>query len=269
MAAQGPTTTDITMRAIITGAASGIGKAVALRLAREAHAQLLLVDVAAEKLDAVARELRTLGAQVETFSGDLTDVAVPGRVVAAAAQAFAGVDALISNAGVIKRGSLLDLTLEDYELGFAINTRATWLLAKAAHPHLKASKGAIVATASISAHAPTPPLGAYSASKAALVMLVRQMACEWGPDGIRCNTVSPGSTHTGMTDARYSDPQQHAAAAKRQPLQMVGSPEHQAAAIAFLVSPEAAYITGADLLVDGGLNTMLMPAAGMGDPWKK
>jgi NAD(P)-dependent dehydrogenase (short-subunit alcohol dehydrogenase family) len=175
----------------------------------------------------------------------------------------------VSNAGIIGRSSLLDLSLADYERSFAINTRATWLLAKAAHPLLAASKGSIVATASISAHEPTPPLGAYSASKAALIMLVRQMAVEWGPDGIRCNTVSPGSTHTAMTDARYSDPVQRAAAAQRNPLRTVGLPENQAAAIAFLLSPDAAYITGIDLLVDGGLSTMLMPASGFGDPWRR
>jgi NAD(P)-dependent dehydrogenase (short-subunit alcohol dehydrogenase family) len=262
------------MRAIITGAASGIGKAVALRFAQNAQgggndAQLLLVDIAKDKLAAVVAEVRDLGANAEPLVGDLTDVAVPARVVDAAASAFGGLDALISNAGVIRRGSLLEMTLEDYELAFAINTRATWLLAKAAHPLLKASKGCIVATASISAHQPTPPLGAYSPSKAALVMLVKQMACDWASDGIRCNTVSPGSTHTGMTDARYSDPVQREAAIQRNPLRMLGQPEHQAAVIEFLASPKAAYITGVDILVDGGVSTMLMQAMALGEPWKR
>ena len=126
-----------------------------------------------------------------------------------------------------------------------------------------------MATASISGHQPTPPLGAYSASKAAVQMLIKQMAVEWGPDGIRCNTVSPGSTHTAMTDKRYSDPAQRSEAAKKNPLQTVGEPEDQAAAIAFLVSKDAKYMTGTDLLVDGGLNTMLMPASAMGDPWNR
>ena len=88
---------------------------------------------------------------------------------------------MVSNAGVIQRASLLELEVADYDRSFAINTRATWLLARAAHPLLAASKGCIVATASISGHEPTPPLGAYSASKAGLLMLVRHMAVEWGP----------------------------------------------------------------------------------------
>ena len=263
------------MRVIVTGAASGIGRATALRLARDAagrrakQAEILLVDIAGDKLAEVAALLRAEDVHVESIAADLADESAAAQVVDAAARAFGGLDGLVSNAGVIQRSSLLDLTVADYERSFAINTRATWLLAKAAHPLLAASKGSLVATASISAHAPTPPLGAYSASKAALVMLVRQMALEWGPDGIRCNTVSPGSTHTAMTDARYSDPVQRAAAAQRNPLRAVGLPENQAAAIAFLLSTEAAYITGIDLLVDGGLATMLMPASGFGDPWRR
>lgn len=263
------------MKAIITGAASGIGRAVAFRINRDCSArdskpvQLLLVDINQQSLEEVATELRGEGVQVETFIGDLTDENVPAKVVAAAEKAFGGLDALISNAGIISRATLLDLTVADYQRSFDINTRATWLLGKAAHSLLAASNGCIVATASISAYQPTPPLGAYSSSKAALVMLIQQMACEWGADGIRCNTVSPGSTHTGMTDARYSDPNQRAEAATRNPLQMVGSPENQAAAISFLAGPDAAYITGTDILVDGGLHTMLMRASAMGDPWTK
>jgi NAD(P)-dependent dehydrogenase (short-subunit alcohol dehydrogenase family) len=262
------------VRALITGAASGIGRAVAGQMVSDAArgggvAKLMLVDVAADKLETAARELRADGGQIEVAVGDLADAGVPQRVVDAAARAFGGLDALISNAGIIQRGTLLELGVEDYDRCFAVNTRATWLLAKAAYRLLKQSRGCIVATASISAHHPTPPLGAYSASKIALQMLVRQLAVDFGPDGIRCNTVSPGSTHTAMTDARYSDPVQRAAAAQRNPLHMVGSPENQAAVICFLASPAAAYITGTDVLVDGGLSTMLMPASSFGDPWKK
>jgi len=263
------------MRAIITGAASGIGRATAFRLARDSvlrdqqPARLLLVDISKDGLAEATSLLRAEGAQADIFVGDLCDPSVAAAVVDAAHRAFGGLDALISNAGAIMRSSLLELSTADYERSFALNTRATWLLAKAAHPLLAHSRGCVVATASISAHEPTPPLGAYSASKAALIMLVRQMALEWGPSGIRCNTVSPGSTHTGMTDARYADPAQRMAAAQRNPLRAVGSPENQAAAIAFLVGPDAAYITGIDLLVDGGLATMLMPASGFGDPWSR
>lgn len=262
------------MRAIITGSAGGIGKAVAFKLnndakARGQQAHLMLVDLFADKLEAVAGELREQGAEVATFAGDLTKVEVPAEVIAATEKAFGGLDTLISNAGIISPGELLSIDLDTYEKTFAINTRATWLLIKAAQPMLKASKGSIVATTSISATNPTPSLGAYSASKAALLMMVRQLALELGPDGIRCNCVSPGSTHTGMTDARYSNPELREQAVMKNPLRMVGEPEHQAAAIAFLAGPEAAYITGENLIVDGGMQNNLMPASALGNPWKK
>jgi len=194
---------------------------------------------------------------------------VPQQIVDAAAAAFGGLDVIISNAGIIGRSSLLEMDADSFDRSFAINTRATWLLGKAAHPLLKASGGNIVATASISAENPSPPLAAYSASKAALVMLVRQMSIEWGPDGIRCNCVSPGSTHTAMTDARYSDPELRQQAQDRNPSRMVGLPEHQAAAIAFMASPAAAYINGVNLVVDGAMQNNLMVASALGDPWKR
>jgi NAD(P)-dependent dehydrogenase (short-subunit alcohol dehydrogenase family) len=262
------------MRAIVTGAAGGIGAATCRLLNEQAkaggaQAQLMLADLNGDALDILAAELAKEGAQTAVFTGDLSDPTVPGQLVEAAVAAFGGLDVLISNAGIINRATLLELEIEDFDRSFAINTRATWLLGKAAHPHLAITGGCLVATASISAENPSPPLAAYSASKAALVMLVRQMSIEWGPDGIRCNCVSPGSTHTAMTDARYSNPELRAEAERRNPSRMVGLPEHQAAAIAFLASPGAAYINGANLLVDGGMQNNLMVASALGDPWKR
>ncbi|MFA7555600.1 MAG: SDR family oxidoreductase [Spongiibacteraceae bacterium] len=262
------------MRAIITGAAGGIGLAVAKQLHRDSQArgeatQLLLVDINQDGLDALASDLRADGAQIETFVGDLSDVNVPQQIVDAVKAAFGGLDTLISNAGIINRATLLEMEVDQFDRSMAINTRATWLLGKAAHPLLKESGGNIVATGSISGENPSPPLAAYSASKAALIMLVRQMSIEWGPDGIRCNCVSPGSTHTAMTDARYSDPELRQQAQDRNPSRMVGLPEHQAAAIAFMASPGAAYINGVNLVVDGAMQNNLMVASALGDPWKR
>jgi NAD(P)-dependent dehydrogenase (short-subunit alcohol dehydrogenase family) len=240
---------------VVTGAASGIGRATALRLgADDETAELLLVDRDAAGLDAVARELP--GAT--TLVADLSDPAVGERVAAAAGER---VDVLISNAGVCTAAPLAELELDEYERTFAINTRATWLLAKALYPALREARGAIVATASISGEQPTAPFGAYSASKAALIMLVRQLAYEWGPDGIRCNCVSPGTVHTPMTDAVYSDPGKRAERASHIPLRRVAVAEDLAAAIAFLAGPDARYVSGVNLVVDGGLQTTLMPLA--------
>lgn len=262
------------MRAIITGAAGGIGLAVAKQLHQDSvtrgePSQLLLVDLNQEGLDSLAQELNKEGAQAEVMVADLSDPASPQRIVDMAKKAFGGLDVLVSNAGIINRASLLEVTVDQFDRSMAINTRATLLLGQAAHPLLKESGGCIVATGSISGENPSPPLAAYSASKAALIMLVRQMSIEWGPDGIRCNCVSPGSTHTAMTDARYSDPKLRTEAQDRNPSRMVGLPEHQAAAIAFMASPAAAYINGVNLVVDGAMQNNLMVASALGDPWKK
>lgn len=252
------------MKVIITGAAGGIGAGVAFQLAKGGGAALMLVDRDAARLEATAGQARALGAKVETLTADLGDVDAPADIVAKTVQAFGGLDGIVSNAGVLVGGALKDLTVENYELSFAINTRPTWLLGKAAHPHLAKSKGAIVATASLSAENATPPLGTYSASKAALVMLMKQMAVEWGKDGIRCNCVSPGPTLTPMTEKGYADPERKKQREQTIALGRLGAPEDIANAIVFLLGPNASFITGVNLFVDGGINEMLMPASGAG-----
>jgi NAD(P)-dependent dehydrogenase (short-subunit alcohol dehydrogenase family) len=257
------------VRAIVTGAASGIGRAVALRFARDAArkegARLVLVDRDAAALHKVCEEARRQGAACEPLAADLALPQTAQEAAALALERFGGLDALVSNAGIfVSRTPLVDMKLDDYERVFAVNTRATWLLAQQCRAMLRESRGCIVATASISADEPTATLGNYSATKAAVRMLVRQLAFELGPEGIRCNCVSPGTTRTGINDFILSDDAVRRARENWLPLRRVGQPEDIAAAIAFLTGAEAAYITGADLLVDGGLSTTLM--AGLAAP---
>jgi NAD(P)-dependent dehydrogenase (short-subunit alcohol dehydrogenase family) len=246
---------------IITGAASGIGRACAELLAAQGGHKLLLADRDAEGLASVAS---AIGASAATCTVDLATSDCGKKIVAAAVAHMDGIDAVISNAGIIMSGALVDLAPEDFDRVYAVNTRATWLIAQAAHPHLAKSKGAFVATASMSGTQATPALGFYSSSKAALLMLIRQLALEWGCDGIRCNTVSPGPTHTPMTATGYADPARKAQRESMIPLGKLGLAEDVANAILFLISPQASHITGIDILVDGGMSINLMPATGAG-----
>jgi glucose 1-dehydrogenase len=247
------------MRVLVTGAASGIGRATCLRLARDAAARgaaakVAAVDLAASpELDRLVDELRKLGADALPLHGDVGEADAPARVVGEAVARFGGLDGLVSNAGINRPGPLVQYSVDDWDRVFAVNTRATWLLAKAAHPALKASRGAIVAVGSMSGSHPHANLGAYGPSKAAVIMLVRVLAQELGRDGIRVNALSPGMVRTGMTEAVYSDP---AVAAERDalvPLGRVAAPEDMADVIAFLLGPDARYVNGHDLVVDGGV----------------
>jgi NAD(P)-dependent dehydrogenase (short-subunit alcohol dehydrogenase family) len=244
------------MRVLVTGAASGIGHATCVRLAREAKAagavaRVAAVDVA--PLETLAKELRELGAEALPIHGDMGTPDAPGRAVAEAVQRFGGLDGLVSNAGINRPGPLVEYAVEDWDRLFAVNTRATWLLAKAAHPALRDAGGAIVAVASMSGSNVHAGLGAYGPSKAAVIMLVRVLAQELGPAGIRVNAVSPGMTRTGMTARVYADARVAAARDALVPLGRVATPDDMAAAIAFLLSPDARYVNGHDLIVDGGV----------------
>lgn len=255
------------MRVIITGGASGIGLATAQLLAAEpwnGHAQLLLTGRNADALEEAAVAVRGNGAEVVTEVADLVEVEAPVRIVSRAAREFGGIDGVVSNAGMIKVGPLASLSVADYEQVMALNTRATLLLAQAAYSWLRQARGSIVATSSLASILPVPPLGMYSASKAALVMLIQQMAVEWGSDGIRCNCVSPGSTLTPMTASVYADAAERARRERGIALRRIARPEETAQAIAFLLGPRASFISGVNLMVDGGANLMLTTLTGAG-----
>jgi glucose 1-dehydrogenase len=247
------------MRVLVTGAASGIGRATCLRLARDAKGgqgptRIAAVDLApSADLDRLVDELRELGADAQPLYGDMGTADAPARVVGDAVARFGGLDALVSNAGINRPGALVDYAVEDWDRVFAVNTRATWLLGKAAHRALAASGGAIVAVASMSGSNTHANLGAYGPSKAALIMLVRVMAQEFGRDGIRVNSVSPGMVRTGMTARVYADARIAAERDALVPLGRVATPEDIADAIAFLLGPDARYVHGHDLVVDGGV----------------
>jgi glucose 1-dehydrogenase len=248
------------MNVLVTGAASGIGRATCLRLARDARAtgrtaRVAAVDIGPSAgLDALVDDLRKLDAEALPLHADMGTVDDPARAVGQAAARFGGLDGLVSNAGINRPGRLVNYTVEDWDRLFAVNTRATWLLAKAAHPFLKASRGAIVAVGSMSGSNAHANLGPYGPTKAAVIMLVKVLAQEFGPDGIRVNSLSPGMVRTGMTAAAYADPEVAAARDALVPIGRVATPEDMADVIAFLLGPDSRYVNGHDLVVDGGIS---------------
>ena len=243
------------MRIVITGASRCIGRASAFNLVRKHGArQVMLCDVAhLDEMAALAKELKGLGVDCRTMKADMARPDAPAKVVTAAAKAFGGIDAVIGNAGIAAPARLVDLDLATWDRVFNINTRANWLLGKAAYPHLRESRGSFVVIASMSGMIPQSPTGAYSPAKAALIMLAQLLAMEWAADGIRVNAVSPGFVHTSMTDAIYKQPKLARGRAALVPLKRIASPDDIANVVGFLVSAEANYITGQSLLVDGGL----------------
>ena len=247
------------MRVLVTGAASGIGRATCLRVARDARAhggaaKVAAVDLeGAAGLDGVVKELEALGAEALSIRADMADADAPARAVGEATARFGGLDGLVSNAGINRPGRLIDYPVQDWDRMFAVNTRATWLLAKAAYPALKAARGAMVAVASMSGSNAHANLGAYGPSKAAVIMLVQVLAQELGREGIRVNAVSPGMVRTGMTAQVYADQQVAADRDALVPIGRVATPEDIADAIAFLLGPDARYVNGHDLVVDGGI----------------
>mgnify|MGYP001323190602 CR=1 FL=1 len=259
------------MRAIVTGAARGIGRAIAERIAQDARQagtplKLVLVDQHADEVEAVAASLRAGDADVKALGGNMADPQLPAAIAQAAA-GWGGLDALASNVGYAQPGDLEAYTLEDWDRMFAVNVRSHWLLAKACFPLLREAQGKVVFTTSISGTNPTTPLGAYSPCKAALLMLMRQLSVEWAPKGIRVNAVSPGMTLTPGTSVVYQDPQVRQQREARIPARRIGTPQDIAGAVAYLLGPDADYVHGVELLVDGGLDKTVMVNPVM-DGWR-
>src|SRR5499427_8964113 len=184
----------------------------------------------------------------------MSSAQAPAHAVADAIASFGGLDGLVSNAGINRPGRLVDYAVQDWDQMFAVNTRATWLLAQAAHPALKAARGAIVAIASMSGSNAHANLGPYGPSKAAVIMLVKVLAQELGRDGIRVNSVSPGMVRTGMTEKVYDDERVARERDGLVPLGRVAAPEDIADVVVFLLGPDARYVNGHDIVVDGGMS---------------
>jgi NAD(P)-dependent dehydrogenase (short-subunit alcohol dehydrogenase family) len=243
-------------RAIVTGAASGIGRATAELLAAEGAA-VVLADLDEGGGEAVAGAIRAAGGRATFVRCDVTSADDCRRAVEACAAAFDGLDVLVNNAGIIRRASVLDTTEAEWDAVMAVNVKSVFLMSKFAIPVMaSAGGGSIVNTASGWGLVGGTKAAAYCASKAAVINLTRAMAIDHGPAGIRVNCVCPGDTDTPMlrSEARQlgEDVGAFLAGAAERPLGRVGTPEDIARAILYLASDAAGFVTGTALVVDGG-----------------
>jgi NAD(P)-dependent dehydrogenase (short-subunit alcohol dehydrogenase family) len=236
--------------AIVTGAARGIGRAIARHLLDEGW-RIGAVDLPKSGL---TRSFPPRQRNVLAIEGDVSDETSTRAAVQTAVERFGRIDAVVSNAGVMVRKPLRQLTLADWRKVIDTNLTATYLLARAAEKQLRAAKGAIATIASTRALMSEPDTESYAASKGGLVALTHALAVSLGPD-VRVNCISPGWIATafeGTSNLRRKDHLQH-------PAGRVGRPEDIAAMVAYLLDAErAGFITGANLVVDGGMTRKMI-----------
>jgi NAD(P)-dependent dehydrogenase (short-subunit alcohol dehydrogenase family) len=239
--------------ALVTGAASGIGRATAIRLAHEG-ATVVATDLRREPLDELLAELNGSGNPTLGLECDVSSADSVRRAVAAAVERFGRLDVLCNIAGILRFDHTHELSLEDWNQVLTVNLTGTFLMCQAALPHLLASKGTIVnmaSTAAISAH---PWTAAYSASKGGVLALTLALALEYGKQGVRVNCTCPGAIKTPIRyQFRLPDGANPKLLERIMPFNGFAEPEACAAAIAFLASEDASHINGTALRVVGGM----------------
>jgi NAD(P)-dependent dehydrogenase (short-subunit alcohol dehydrogenase family) len=244
-----------TRTVIVTGASSGIGRATALRLARDGFA-VLAVGRDERALAEVCRDIERAGGRAARLVADVTTADAPQAIVDRARSLFDGVDVLINAAGIIASGSVEETADDGWDVMMDVNVRAPFRLIRQAAPGLAERRGSVVNISSVAGTRSFPGLAAYCVSKAAVDQLTRCAALDLAPRGVRVNAVNPGVVVTnlhrrgGMDEARYTAFLAHSASTH--PLGRPGTPDEVADLIAFLVSPAAAWMTGETIAIDGG-----------------
>jgi NAD(P)-dependent dehydrogenase (short-subunit alcohol dehydrogenase family) len=246
--------------ALITGGASGLGLEVARQMAA-AGARLVLIDWDQKSLDSAAASVAKGGGEVRSLQGDVSDPATATAAIDLAKSEFGRLDILFNNAGIdpLRARSVVETEISDWGRILDVNVTAAYLMSRAAVLLMReGGGGSIVNTASIAGIKPAGDEAAYSVSKAAMISLTGSLALDFAADGIRANCVCPGFMEMVMTDRRKDLTEEEQAAradgaAARVPLGRQGTYKEVAKAVLFLAGPDASYITGAALVVDGGL----------------
>lgn len=237
--------------ALITGAASGIGQATALRLASEG-ASVFCVDMQAEGLADTIKQIRDAGGTAESAICDVTSEKDVEQCMQACIDAFGKLDHLSNIAGIIRFDHFHELQLDDFNKIMSVNLTGTFLMTRAAIPHLMESKGNIVNASSTSALAGVPWASVYAASKGAIMALTKTLAVEYASKGIRVNCVCPGDIKTPMSSPSFPDNVDMALLQRCMSMTGVKGPEVVAGVIAMLASEDGVHITGEYIRMDGG-----------------
>ncbi len=240
--------------ALITGAGQGVGRGIALAMAREGAA-IAVSGRTESKLHAVCDEIAAVGARAVPIPGDVKNPADVMRTVDATVSAFGGIDILVNNAQEVPLGRLLEANVDDYQTGFDSGPIATLRFMQACYPHLKARGGGSIVNLVTAAAVrwDMAGYGMHGSVKQAIRSLTRAAAAEWGPDNIRTNNIAPEALSPSFADWMKADPETTAAFVKTIPLGRVGDCEQDIGRfVALLCSPGAAYVSGATIPVDGG-----------------
>jgi NAD(P)-dependent dehydrogenase (short-subunit alcohol dehydrogenase family) len=238
---------------LVTGAASGIGRATCVRLASEGAA-VAAVDRDADGLDALVADLEASGAAALALRADVAVEADVAHALGRAAEVFGGLRGLVTCAGILPAEDFRPMDETDLDVFtrvLTVNLTGTMLAIKHALPHLARDGGAVVTFSSIAALQQGGGAG-YSASKGGVLSLTRLVAAQWGRRGVRANAICPGGVETAMTAPIFADKRTLEWAGARAPLGRIAEPEEIASTVAFLLSDDASYLTGASVVVDGG-----------------
>lgn len=242
---------------IVTGGGQGIGKAICLAFAREGS-DLVVADILPKTAEETSKEIKALGRRSFPFEIDVSNGKQIKEMVSKVLDSYGRIDILVNVAGIAIKSPIENVSEKDWDKVIAVNLKGTFLCSQTVgREMIKQHAGTIINFGSVAAYTPQIYLGAYSPSKAAVLLLTKMMAVEWAKHNIRVNAISPGPIVTPLTEAAWSTEALKEARAKSIPMNRFGRPEEIAKAVVFLASDESSYVTGHSLVVDGGsLNSM-------------
>ncbi len=241
--------------ALVTGSSSGIGEAIALGFAREGADVIVHYQTRKMEAEEIAEEIRDMGRRAHVVQADIVDAAQVNRMMGEAA-ALGPLSIAVCNAGTHRRVPFLEIDEAMWDWVLDTDLKGPFLVGQAAARQMvrAGTGGSIIATSSVSAHSAQPELVHYQAAKAGVAMLVRGMALELAPHGIRVNAIAPGLVETNLTTRIFTTPDVLASRVSRIPLGRAGQPEDMVGAAIFLASAESAWTTGTTVTVDGGFS---------------